>query len=160
MVVLSSSKPWDPNTVCFPKQDHSLGGHIHGLRHLSSVASTKGVIHSTPLAQHSHSPPPGDHSDGDNLYDYTPEDTIFNLSSIRRKIGSLHVTPKSDTEPFSMSMERPEVNAGTTDVPSVPTFQSTDRHTDVTPENLSERWHISLPQAILTLKKYHSALLA
>ena len=49
-------------------------------------------------------------------------------------------------------MERPDVTAGTTDIPTVPTFQSTDRHTDVTPEDLSERWHISLPQAILTLK--------
>ena len=40
-----------------------------------------------------------------------------------------------------------------TDVPSLPSFTSGNCHTDVTPKDLVERWFISIPQAIKTLKK-------
>ena len=40
-----------------------------------------------------------------------------------------------------------------TDVPSPPSFTSGNRHTDVSPTDLAERWFISIPQAIKTLKK-------
>ena len=40
-----------------------------------------------------------------------------------------------------------------TDVPSPPSFTSGNCHTDVTPKDLVERWFISIPQAIKTLKK-------
>jgi hypothetical protein len=39
------------------------------------------------------------------------------------------------------------------DVPSTRTFQSKERHSAVTPEDLSERWHISLFAAKETLKR-------
>ena len=40
-----------------------------------------------------------------------------------------------------------------TDVPSPPYFTSGNRHSDVSPRDLAERWCISLPQAMKTLKK-------
>ena len=42
---------------------------------------------------------------------------------------------------------------GRGDVPTVNTFQSSDRHSDVSPQSLSERWSISIPTVALTLKK-------
>eukprot|EP00957_Ditylum_brightwellii_P185341 14112565-Ditylum_brightwellii.AAC.1 len=40
-----------------------------------------------------------------------------------------------------------------TDILSMRTFQSTDRHTDVSPEDLSKQWHISVSQAMKMLCK-------
>ena len=40
-----------------------------------------------------------------------------------------------------------------TDVPPPPSFTSGNRHTDVSARDLAERWFISLPQAMKTLKK-------
>ena len=42
--------------------------------------------------------------------------------------------------------------AGETDVKTVPTFQSKSRHTDISAEDLSSRWYISVAQATKTLK--------
>ena len=39
------------------------------------------------------------------------------------------------------------------DVPAVKTFVSTERHTSVTPKDLSKRWGIGLQQAKETLKR-------
>ena len=39
------------------------------------------------------------------------------------------------------------------DIPAAKTFVSTERHTSVTPEDLSERWGIGLKQAKETLKR-------
>ena len=38
------------------------------------------------------------------------------------------------------------------DVPVLPIFQSSNRHFDVSTQDISERWGISLPQAAKTLK--------
>ena len=40
-----------------------------------------------------------------------------------------------------------------TDVPTPPSFTTGNRHTDVSPTDLAERWCISIPQAMQTLKK-------
>ena len=50
------------------------------------------------------------------------------------------------------SLTRPEVNSGIIDVPLTSTFQSSDHHTDVSPQDLSKHWCISIPTAIKTLK--------
>ena len=49
-------------------------------------------------------------------------------------------------------LENPEIDSDLTDTPTIPTFQSSERHTDVSPEDLSKRWYISIAQAISTLK--------
>eukprot|EP00957_Ditylum_brightwellii_P047756 3627903-Ditylum_brightwellii.AAC.1 len=48
-------------------------------------------------------------------------------------------------------MLKRSTDLGDTDIPR--TFQSTDRNTDVSPEDLSEQWHISVNQAMETLRK-------
>ena len=50
------------------------------------------------------------------------------------------------------------------DIPSAQTFQSKERHSSITPSDLSERWYIGLGQATQTLKVttqwlMHSAIL-
>ena len=47
-----------------------------------------------------------------------------------------------------------------TDVPTPPSFTSGNRHTDVTPTDLAERWFISLGQAMKTLKKKQLKILS
>lgn len=49
-------------------------------------------------------------------------------------------------------MERQTIDSGVIDILTVPSFQSSDRHTDVMPEDLSDRCCISLLQALPTLK--------
>ena len=44
-------------------------------------------------------------------------------------------------------------STGTSDIPDLYTFQSNNRHSDVTPESLSERWGISIAAAKQTLKR-------
>ena len=50
-------------------------------------------------------------------------------------------------------MMKPDIDAGLSDVPELPAFESSDRHTNISPTELSERWGISIQQAIKTLKK-------
>ena len=50
-------------------------------------------------------------------------------------------------------MIKPDIDTELSDVAELPTFESSDRHTDITPTNLSERLGISIQQAIKTLKK-------
>ena len=57
-------------------------------------------------------------------------DIVFDLNSTIRKISK----------------------ASTIEVPSIPTFESRERHTDVSPKELSERWAISTHTASRTLK--------
>ena len=45
------------------------------------------------------------------------------------------------------------VDPGSSDVPELHTFQSSDRHTDASPTDLSEQWNISVSTAIQMLKK-------
>jgi len=76
---------------------------------------------------------------------------IFDLTSTQRRIASLQ------TESYHMNrdfLERNEsIDPGITDVPTLQTFQSKDRHSDVTPQQLCERWGISLKAATATLRK-------
>ena len=67
---------------------------------------------------------------------------------------------------MSSHVQVTEVTAPSTlqDVPSAQTFQSKERHSTVTPSDLSERWYIGLGQATQTLKAttqrlMHSAIL-
>eukprot|EP00957_Ditylum_brightwellii_P170784 12998758-Ditylum_brightwellii.AAC.1 len=50
-------------------------------------------------------------------------------------------------------MLKRSMDLGEMNIPNVRTFQSTDRHTDVSPENLSKQWYISVNQATKTLRK-------
>ena len=72
-------------------------------------------------------------------------DLIFDLTSAQRKISSMYTTPEL--------LRDESINSGSTDVPNPNTFISTGRHCDVTAQDLSDRWSISLKAATNTLKK-------
>ena len=70
-------------------------------------------------------------------------DLVFSLDQMNRRISGLKV----------LELGKPSVDPGKSDVPARNAFQSTDRHTDVTAQDLSERWGISVSTAAKTLKK-------
>ena len=70
-------------------------------------------------------------------------DLLFSLDRMTRKIATLS----------TLELVKPSIDPGYSDVPIRNAFQSSDRHTDVTAQDLSERWGISIPTAARTLKK-------
>ena len=71
------------------------------------------------------------------------EDMVFSIDQIKRKISSLK----------RLELGKPRIDPGKSDVPITHTFQSSDRHLDVTAQDLSESWVISISTAANTLKK-------
>ena len=69
------------------------------------------------------------------------DEVLFDLTSTQRRIAGMKL------------IRDDKIDVGTTDVPSTNVFQSSERHSDVSPEALSERWCISLKAATNTLKK-------
>ena len=123
-ITLSSPHQWDPKRVKFPKCTYTLGEMMGDYsRQLSAVTMNNANT---------------DHAD----------EALFNLDNIQRKIASL-----KQVTPSHKHLQRDEnIDSGTTDVPSLHTFESTNRHSDVPPQQLSERWGISVNTAAQTLK--------
>ena len=125
-IVLPSPHPWDPHNVIFPKCKRTLDETVGGLRYVSTVISAP------------------------NQNYIEQDETIFDLNKINRKIASMKVT---QSMPAQKKLERSNIDPGSSDVPLINTFQSSARHTDVSPQELSERWGISIATATNTLKK-------
>ena len=70
-------------------------------------------------------------------------DLLFSLDRMTRRIATLS----------TLELVKPSIDPGHSDVQMRNAFQSSTRHTDVTPEDLSERWGISILTAARTLKK-------
>ena len=121
---LSSSNSWNPHGVSFPRTTKSLEEVMDERHRMASAIST---------SMYSHHEIEGD--------------CIFSLDSMRRRISSMKIIP---TEQLVRNIE---IDPGATDAPPPSTFQSSQRHTDVSAQDLSERWHISLATAQNTLKK-------
>ena len=81
---------------------------------------------------------------------FSTVETFFSIESINRATCSMQrihgFVPNKIFPNYS-------IDPGKSDVSVPSTFQSSDRHTDVSPENLSERWGISVSTAIKTIKK-------
>ena len=71
------------------------------------------------------------------------ENLVFSIDQMNRRISSLK----------TLELGKPSFDPGESDVAARHTFQSSDRHTDVTAQDLSERWGISILTAAKTLKK-------
>ncbi len=125
-IVLSSPHPWDPHNVTFPKCKRTLDETVGGLRYVSTVISAPNQNY---IEQYG---------------------SIFDLNKINRKIASMKVT---QSMPAQKKLERSNIDPGSSDVPLINTFQSSARHTDVSPQELRERWGISIATATNTLKK-------
>ena len=80
------------------------------------------------------------------------ESNIFNLDHFNRRISSMKVKVTIPAVPTQLARDE-SIDLGKTDVPILHGFQSLDRHLDVTPQDLSKRWDISLITATQTLKE-------
>ena len=125
-IILSSHHPWDPHNVTFPKSNRTLDEMVGGMRYVSTVISS-------PIQD-----------------DFDEDGSIFNLNKINRKIASMKMT---QSNPAPKKLYKTDFDPGSSDVPLTNTFESSSRHTDVTPQDLSERWGISIATATNTLKK-------
>ena len=128
---LTSPTPWDPYKVLFHQSSLTLD---EVMAHKRQVSSTQSSFHSDKVQ--------GRNDD----YSYESSNQIFNLTSMQRRISSMSIIPESLTRDSN-------IDPGNTDATLLPTFQSSDRHSDVTPQSLSERWGISLQAASKTINK-------
>ena len=92
------------------------------------------------------------------LYEGNNATNIFSLSSFNRKIASIIIQPvpeqKSEYQHKTTEvLQRVNQEADKSDVKGIPTFQSTRKHTDTSPEDLIQKWHIIFAQADHILKK-------
>ena len=71
-------------------------------------------------------------------------ETVFCINQIKRKILSLKQ---------NLKLNKPSFDSGKSDVVARYTFQSSDRYKDVTAQDLSEYWGISILTAAKILKK-------
>ena len=126
-ITLTSPHPWNPHKISFPACTRTLQEEIGGLRQISSSQTNQGFHEDT--------------SDNEN--------PLFNLNRITRCIASM----KTITSIKENQLRQPNIDSGTSDVPVPSAFSSSDRHSDVTPQALSERWGISIAIATKTLQK-------
>ena len=130
-IQLTSPTPWDPYKVTFHQSSITLDDLM---AHKRQVSSTHSSFHSDKV------------QGGNDDYSKEYHNQLFNLTSIQRRICSMAITPESLTRDNN-------IDPGNTDATLPPTFQSSDRHSDVTPQSLSDRWGISLQTASKTIHK-------
>ena len=123
-ITLSSHHPWDPRRVRFPESSRTAQEEMDKVQR--SIGGV-GVSH----GRQSHHQDDGHNSE-------TLETELFHMDSILRILIS------------SINVSKVEVEVQ--DVPAARMFESKERHTTVTPEDLSERWSIGLGQVRETLK--------
>ena len=124
-IKLSSHHPWDPHRVRFPESSHTVQEETDEVQR--SIGSV-GISH---VGQ-------SRYDDGHNT-EACSETEVFHMDGILKQLIS------------SVNVSKVEVEVQ--DVPAARTFKSKERHTDVTPEDLSERWSIGLGQERETLKR-------
>jgi hypothetical protein len=144
-VVLNSPHEWNPQQVTFSNQSQSFKDEIEQHYNISTIKSTR--------------------NDEINI---DPSTVIFDIASINNKIiNSVNIKHndtiiQSDRVVSSLERKKPAINdelskrtldIGDADVSRPNVFMSTNRHTDVSAEDLSERWCISYKTAKETLKK-------
>ena len=144
-IILSSPHEWNPQEVKFNNNSQSFEERMSG-RHVIS-------------AMHMNRPE----------VDIKNDNSVFDIYNINTRIISSFVTKLSDgalnsTTASSVTKDKSNltvdnvptmaktIDIGDNDLPIPSTFQSRNRHGDVSAEDLSERWFISLKQAKDTLK--------
>ena len=135
---LSSEHSWNPHHVNFPSTfKSSLEEEVERVRGIGAIATNDDNLD----------------EESYNYNDIDERNCIFSLPDITRRIASMHTRSEKVTIVEQEKLKRPNDGAGKSDVKDLPTFQSKGRHTDTSPADLSERWHISLTQATQTLKR-------
>ena len=134
-VVLTSQIPWDPTKVYFPSNAHSLEEEVERIRRVGAVDANMTA-------------PELDTVDEQIM----GTDRIFHLSGFIRCIAAMKVVHEPTPSPKEL-VQPSKVDDSELNTKELNTFQSSERHTDVSPQDLSERWNISIQQATATLKK-------
>ena len=138
-IVLTSSEPWNPHSMEFPGIPYSEREEVEML----NVASTKTQRGLETNGQQ------GDYNF--NSTDPYHDSMILDIGAICTRFNSMEdfrVVSRTKIVPTQPTTVGPLEEY---DVQPPHTFLSKDRHSTVTPEDLSERWGISLAQAKLTL---------
>jgi hypothetical protein len=143
-IVLSSPHYWDPQNVRYPEPKHTVEEEMR-MHMEQAMVSGVGVKDHKRSDYDTEIP---DNYQTDVSDDESESETIlFGVDNFQRKlIKSVKV---KEAPPISKIAS---INTDD-DVAPRPTFQSTKRHTDVSTQDLSERWCISLKQAADTLKR-------
>ena len=132
-IMLCSHQPWNPQQIDLPS--------------ISTIEQEEIEWRNVQAVSHS----------------YSDETTLFDLDEIRRRIMSC---TQHSAASLKVVADRRKILAASKVTTSIPepgpleeheieppyTFLSKDRHSSTTPEALSERWGLSIPQAKLTLK--------
>ena len=134
-VVLTSQIPWDPTKVYFPSNAHLLEEEVERIRRVGAVDANMTA-------------PELDTVDEQIM----GTDRIFHLSGLIRCIAAMKVVHEPAPPPKEL-IKPANADGSELDTKELSTFQSSERHTDVSPQDLSERWNISIQQATATLKK-------
>ena len=136
-IVLSSPHPWNPATVEFPTASYSEMEDVER-RSLSEVIRFDCDFEAS-------------------MQD--PGDISSSVSLNNRMIQMVSASPMAQYEALTKRAKpTPHPNnlvqsiLSESDMKPTRTFISKDRHSDATPEDLSERWNISVSQAMLTLR--------
>ena len=150
-IIMSSDREWNPLEIEFPNSSYVEMLEIES-RNVAEISSTKDAKCQG-------------HCDCDTPIDADQDNIIYNPIAIcRRIINSVRVHPvRYDiTLPTyvgnvsRVATVEPQISTGKilreAEVQPQRTFISKDRHSNMTPEDLSERWGISVAQAALTLK--------
>jgi hypothetical protein len=139
-IVLCSSAPWNPRQIQFPGITPNEQEEIE-VRNIQSV-------------KQEHNPQSGEGE----------EDVLFDIAELRKRIISSATITFEDMEEkrekrrikaLTQASLPPIVLPGPLEeheIMPIRTFLSKDRHSRTTPEELSERWGLSIAQAALTLK--------
>ena len=108
-IQLSSSYQWNPHNVSFPKSIRCLEDIVHH-RLISVLKSQK----------------------CNDIVGRRNDEIIFDFTSAQRRIAGMHTEIVSVNNDVLQRNER--IDPGFTDVPTLQTFQSKDRHSDVSPQ--------------------------
>lgn len=144
-VVLSSPHPWNPATIQFPTISYSAMEEIER-RSVSELITFDTGFDATMSAQ-------GDLTRQESI---APSETSSLCDRIIRSMATSPMTQHNELmerkKPVPHESNLVQSILSESDMKPTRTFISKDRHSDATPEDLSEKWNISVSQAMLTLR--------
>jgi len=150
-IVMSSPHAWDPHNVSFPTTNRTLEEEMVQIRGDMGVSSTCRNVEY--MEQH-HNETALIEEDSGTIISSISNICTRIINSVRvdfpRKIADVKKLAANYGNNTHNSSQAIDTGA---DVPIPTTFVSSERHTDVSPSDLSDRWFISIPQAKLTIKK-------
>jgi hypothetical protein len=147
-IVLSSPHYWDPQRIQFPKPHRTVEEEVAEISEQRMIGGVESVRNIFALGNQVPEACDTDISDDESDSGCTTK-TLYDLDKFQRRlINSVRVHEAPPVRKVSNVKTEDEE-----DIKKPPTFQSTKRHANVSAQDLSERWCISLRQAAETLKR-------